>query len=404
MGVADVMMYGLVISLIAICGLLIRRLSRLDLSLSSLLAGLLASVLVPWLGVDTGIRASNIQALVFYFILPLLIFVSAWHMNTQLFRRWFWVCFVLATLGVLITMLLAASGLYFAIDHATGFPWIAAFLAAVMLAATDPVSVSAQLKQNKVSEDLQTLFEGESLLNDASVVVLFGIILTYALGQQPQHNVAVSFLTVLLGGVVVGVLLGLLAAIFALFLRDRSASVLVIIITAFGSFYVAEALLHVSGIMAVMSAAIVTRVLLREHEQALLSDLTGTFNWVDMLLNSIIFSLLGLVVTWEMLSHQWLAIIIGIVAALVARFITVYLLALLSHKTRRVITYKWAFLLSWGGLKGAIAIVLALSLPVTLDYWWTVQAMVFGAVLFSLLVQGVSFPFLLRKLFKNNCE
>ncbi|MDT8281973.1 MAG: cation:proton antiporter [Gammaproteobacteria bacterium] len=399
--IPEIMKYVLIICLIALCGLLIRRLLRLDLSLSSLLAGLLASLLIPMLGLDTGIRASNIQQLVFYVILPLLIFVSAWHMNIRLFRRWFWVCFMLATIGVLISTALAAGGLYYAIAHPTGFPWIAALLAAVMLAATDPVSVSAQLKASKVSEELQALFEGESLLNDASVIVLFGIILSYALGQQPQHNVALSFVVVLFGGMLSGALLALLAAVIVLILRDRSASVLVMIITAFGSFYIAEAVLHVSGIMSVMTAAMVTRIILRRHENELLGDLTTTFNWLDMLLNSVIFGLLGLMVTWEMLRHQWLAIIIGIVSVVLARFVTIYLLAILTRKSALVISGRWALLLSWGGLKGAIAIVLALSLPVSLDYWWTIQSMVFGVVLFSLIIQGGSFPFIMRKVLKS---
>ncbi|MDT8452596.1 MAG: sodium:proton antiporter [Gammaproteobacteria bacterium] len=395
--IPDIMRYVLIISMIVLCGLLIRRILRLDLSLSSLLAGLLASFLIPYLELDTGIRASNIQDLVFYVILPLLIFISAWRMNPRLFLRWFLVCFLLATVGVLMSVALTATGLYYAIAHPTGFPWIAAFLAATMMAATDPVSVSAQLKTSKVSEELQTLFEGESLLNDASVIILFGLILTFALGKQPEHNVAFSFLIVLFGGMILGAMLGLIAATVVKILHNKSATVLVIIFTAFGSFYIAEALLHVSGIMTVMTSAVVTCILLRKiEEKEILSELSGAFNWLDMLLNSVIFGLLGLVVTWEMFTHQWLAIIIGIVAVLVARFASIYLLTLLLRKSPHAIPYRWALLLSWGGLKGAIAIVLALSLPVSLDYWWTIQSMVFGVVLFSLIIQGSSFPFVLR--------
>jgi CPA1 family monovalent cation:H+ antiporter len=392
-----VMQYVLTVSLVAFGGLVLRRLFRLDISLASLFSGLIASLAVPFFGLDTGIRAANVHDLVFYIVLPLLIFISAWHIDMRLFRRWFGVCFTLATLGVLLAAGITATGIYYAIAHPVGFPWIAAFLASSILAATDPVSVSAQLKSSKASEDLRTLFEGESLLNDASVVVLYGILMTYALGQQPEHNAVMAFATILFGGAILGALIGMVAAIFTLYVRDRSASILVMIITAFGAFYIAEALLHLSGIMAVMAAAISTRALLREHEHELLSEMSGTFDWLDLFLNTVIFSLLGLLMTWEMLRDQWLAIIIGIVCALIARFATLFLLAAATRKSRKVISWKWALLLSWGGLKGAIAIVLVLSLPVELDYWWTIQAMVFGVVFFSLVVQGGTFPWLVEK-------
>lgn len=401
MPVTELMQSFLLLSLIAFLGLIINRILRLELSLSSLLAGIIGSLIVMQLNMDTGIRAANAKDLIFYIVLPLLIFVSAWNLNAKQFKRWFFICFALATLGMMASIGLTAAGVYYAIAHQSGFPWIAAFLVATILSATDPVSVSAQLKRSETSEELQTLFEGESLLNDASVIVLFGVLLTYAQGQVPEHNALVSFLVVFFGGLVFGALLGLVSAIFTLFINDKSASVIIMILASFGGFFVAESILHVSGIMTVMASAIIARVLLKDQHKDLLSDLGGTFNWIGLFLNAIIFSLMGLLVTLEMLTHQWLAIIIGIVATLLARFIMVHSLALLTSKSRRQISNKWALLLSWGGQKGLIAIALVLSLPVSLSYWWTIQSMVFGVVLFSLVVQATSFPWLLHLLEKK---
>ena len=401
MSIPTLMGSMLLVSLIAFAGICLRRIFKLNLPLACLLGGLLGGVIIEAFHLDTGIRAANIKDLVFFIVLPLLIFSAAWRLNARIFRRWFVVCFFLATVVMIASISITASAVYYAIAHPTGFPWIAALLVATILSATDPVSVSAQLKTAGTSEDLQTIFEGESLLNDATVVVFFGVLLSYAQGYEPNHNPVIEFLVVFFGGITIGVLAGLLAAILTLFINDRSASVIILIFSAFGVFYLAEAIIHVSGIMAVTATAIIARVLLKDQHQNLLSDLGNTLNWLDLYLNSVIFSLMGLLFTFQMLTHQWLAIIIAIVTTVIARFIVLHAFAYVTRWTRKEISQRWALLLSWGGQKGLIAIALVLSLPIELDYWWTVQSMVFGVVLFSTVVQGESFPFLLRRILNH---
>ncbi len=402
MGIPLIMQYILIISVIAFAGLLLRRLFKLELTLSCMLAGILGAFAIAYLDLDTGIRATNVKDLIFFVVLPLLIFVASWRIEFEQFRRWFWICLLLATLGLLISAGVTAAGVYFAIDHPVGFPWLAAMLVGVMLAATDPVSVSEQLKQAKAPESLQTLFEGESLLNDAAAIVIFGVVMTYALNQQPQTNAAIEFSLVFAGGLIVGTVLGALAAGFVRLLSDRSASVVVLVITAFASFYIAEHLFHVSGILAVMMAAMSSRFLLINYEQSLLTSVVPTWEWIGLFLNAIIFSLMGLLITWEMFTNQWLAIIFAIIASLIARIISVYAISMLTLKTSCRIPWAWSNLLVWGGLKGAIAIVLVLSLPIELEYWWTIQSMVFGVVIFSLLVQGTTFPAFLKLMSKRH--
>ena len=99
-----------------------------------------------------------------------------------------------------------------------------------------------------------------------------------------------------------------------------------------------------------------------------------------------------------MFIYNWLAMLITIGAMLVSRIISVGVSALLSRGFAHPISLRWQGLLVWGGLRGAIAIALVLTLPVELPYWWTVQSMVFGAVLFSILVQGLSAGCLAKKL------
>jgi CPA1 family monovalent cation:H+ antiporter len=106
---------------------------------------------------------------------------------------------------------------------------------------------------------------------------------------------------------------------------------------------------------------------------------------------------MGLVITMDMFVERWLAMLIAIIASLLARALAVGSCALITKPLTNNISMGWQILLTWGGLRGAIAIALVLSLPVELPYWWTIQSMVFGVVLFSLLVQGTTNSYLIRK-------
>lgn len=175
------------------------------------------------------------------------------------------------------------------------------------------------------------------------------------------------------------------------------ASRFILVFSAFASFYVAEHLMHISGILAVMMTAIVTRVMLREVQASVTEGIAGTWEWLGTYFNSVLFAIMGLVVTLAMFRDQWLAMLIAIGAAVVARVVGVGVCCLLARPLSEPVSLPWQGLLVWGGLRGAIAIALVLSLPTSLPYWWTIQSMVFGVVLFSLLVQGTSNSYLITK-------
>ncbi|MEQ8859162.1 MAG: sodium:proton antiporter [Pseudomonadales bacterium] len=373
---------------IAIVGLFVHRLTRLDVTLASLLAGVAAGLAIPFLGLDIGLRAYHVRDLVFFVMLPLLIFAAAWHIKPPLLRRWLVPTVLLATVGVIICAAVTGAGLYFGIGHAQGFPWAAALLSGAILAATDPVAVVAKLQALRANEELTTLFEGESLFNDATAVVLFSLVLLWAQHEPGPASVAGHFVTVFLGGIATGLVAGLLASIGVLFLGNPSAAVVILVFSAFGSFYLAEHSFHVSGIMAVMTAAIVARVCLGEQKNSMLSGISATWDWLNLLMNTLLFALMGLVITVDMFRDQWLAMLVAVAVATVARFAAVYGCAAMTQFSRRPIPANWSLVLGWGGLRGAIAIALVLSIPVELPYWWTVQSLVFAVVLFTLFVQA----------------
>ncbi|WHI49989.1 cation:proton antiporter [Microbulbifer sp. MLAF003] len=241
-------------------------------------------------------------------------------------------------------------------------PWIAALLTGAILAATDPVSVVNKLRQEKTGEDLLTLVEGESLFNDAAAVVLYSLVLglaTYSIvgvtgmgAEAPSLGVGpvtLYFCMIFFGGVAVGLVFGLFTTLVILFLRSPSASLMTLVVAAFASFYLAESILHVSGIISVMTCAIVARACLRKQSKTFLADAEPTWEWLGLLFTAIIFVIMGLVITFEMFTHQWLAMMIATAAALGARALSVVLVTPLTRFVGPPIPKSWRLLMSWGG-------------------------------------------------------
>ena len=389
----------LAVSALAVVGLMVQRALRIELTLACLLVGFVAGLGIEFTSFDAGIRASNLHDLVFFVILPVLIFEAAWELKPALLKKWLLPILLMATLGVLTCTFIAAGLIYAGIGHAEGFPWIAALITGAILAATDPVAVIAQLRAAKVSADLTTIFEGESLFNDATAVVLFSIVIGLATNSVDAagDSYFAYFFMVAVGGLVFGTVSGLVVSAVLLLIGSSVASRFILVFSAFASFYVAEHLMHISGILAVMMTAIVTRVMLREVQASVTEGIAGTWEWLGTYFNSVLFAIMGLVVTLAMFRDQWLAMLIAIGAAVVARVVGVGVSCLLARPLSEPVSLPWQGLLVWGGLRGAIAIALVLSLPTSLPYWWTIQSMVFGVVLFSLLVQGTSNSYLITK-------
>ena len=203
----------LAISGVAVVGLLLQRLLRIELTLACLLVGFVAGLALEYTDFDTGIRASNLHDLVFFVILPVLIFEAAWELKPVLLKKWLLPILLMATLGVLLCTFITAGLIYLGIGHAEGFPWMAALLTGAILAATDPVAVIAQLRSANVSGDLTTIFEGESLFNDATAVVLFSIVIGLATNSVDAGDSYFTFFSlVAFGGLVFGAIAGLVVS------------------------------------------------------------------------------------------------------------------------------------------------------------------------------------------------
>jgi CPA1 family monovalent cation:H+ antiporter len=336
-----------------------------------------------------------------FVLLPILIFEAAFSLNIRALFRFMPNILTLATLGLIISTALTAGLLFWGINH-PGFPIIAALLAGAVISATDPVAVVSQLKQMKAPEDLNILIEGESLFNDATAIVLFGILLSIALGQSEPSVLGAlgKFTLVFGGGILVGAIMGLLMAKLALMIEPSAPNItLTTLLLAYGTFYIAEHNLHVSGVVAVLFAAISFRHAAQQIIEMLDHDMHEIWNFLGAFANIFVFILLGLVITVDMFGAMWIAMLLAIVAAFVSRLTAVYTSVWLNNVLYGQQTpTKYPPIMIWGGLRGAVTIALVLSLPTELPYWWTIQSIGFGVVLFTLVVQATTNPLLMKKL------
>lgn len=391
----------LVFAVIGSIGLLINRRIKLPFSLVLVVLGFLLSLIVEPLGWNTGIRASNFQDVILFVLLPVLIFESAFSLHVKILMRYLPNVLTLATLGIVLSALIIAVVLFYGINH-PGFPFIAALLTGVVISATDPVAVVAQLKQLKAPADLNILIEGESLFNDATAIVLFGIILSIATGSEyAGFGPAVwTFLKVFVGGILLGAILGGLAAIIVKWIEPSIPHLIFItLVLAYGSLYIGEHVLHISGIVAVLVSALIFKRYAFKHIEHHLLELHHVWETLAFVANVFVFVLLGLVVSINMFTEMYIAIGLAIFGAFIARIVAVYVSVLVNKYTiGQNIPASYPPIMIWGGLRGAVTIALVLSLPTSIPYWWTIQSIGFGIVIFSLVVQATTNPILVKRM------
>jgi monovalent cation:H+ antiporter, CPA1 family len=324
-------------------------------------------------------------------LIPPLVFEAAYHLNFDDLQRNLKPILILAIPGVLVTTLLVGS----VISLGAGLPIQMALLIGALVAATDPDAVVALIRSLGVPKRLQVLLEGESLLNDGTVIVVFNLMLSIVLtGKFNLITSLTQFFTVAGGGLVIGFILGWLFSQMISRINDHLLETTLTSVLAFGAYLIAESL-GTSGVMAVVAAGLVNGNIGAKGMSPTTRIVVFNFwEYAAFLATTFIFLLIGLQIDINTLIENWLPILWVIGAVLISRVVVVYSLSIIN----RDIPLRWQHVLFWGGLRGALAPALAISLPTELGPVRTqIQAMVFGVVLFNLLIQGTTLgPFVRR--------
>lgn len=336
------------------------------------------------------------KELIFTVLLPPLIF------EATLFIRWrdlihnLPVILVFATLGVILSALLTSAGMV----YLAGWTWPGAALFGILIAATDPVSVIAAFKDAGVHGRLRLLVEAESLFNDATAAIGFAVALSLVAGDHISWEITVwNALWSTLGGLLIGALCAGGVLLVTHNTDDHLVELALSTVAAYGSFLIAEDF-HASGVLSTLTTGILIGnfglpVAYSDKGRAFLMDF---WEFIAFIANSIIFFLIGV---REANQHFWTEIsmvVIAIFVVTLGRAVAIYPLSALFGRSKLKITMNHQHILFWGGLRGALALALALGLPPEIPYREPIITAAFGVVAFSIFVQGLTMTPLLRRL------
>jgi CPA1 family monovalent cation:H+ antiporter len=340
--------------------------------------------------------------LVFFIFLPVLIFESGLSLHARQLAKDIAPVLMLAIPALLLSTTIVGLGVWMLLP----LDLTTALLFGALISATDPVAVISLFKELGTPTRLTTLVEGESLLNDATAIVLFSILLGLAMhGGFVVTDIGtalIEFIRVFLGGTLLGLAFGLLLSHLLIRLHLETSSVLLSsLILAYVAFILAEHSLHVSGVMAVVAAAISFSLITSPR----LSEETGhalhnTWEFLADITNTLLFLLIGMAVDLQALAATSGFILLVGVLVIVARGVGVYSFVPITVKLFRlpVVTLGERHIMWWGGLKGGLAIAIVLSIPADLPGRDILLNLTLGVVLLSLLVSAPTIRLLIERL------
>jgi monovalent cation:H+ antiporter, CPA1 family len=373
----------------AVVGVLARR-AHVPYSVGLVIAGI-GLAFLPWHPPVTLSRE-----LVYTGILPPLIFEAAFELRWDALKRNLALVVTLATVGVGLSAV-TTSSLMMGLVH---WPLSAGLLLGILIAATDPVSVLATLKEIGARGRLALIIEAESLLNDGTAAILFAIAISFLTGEPLTYKgVALTMWAILAMGVLAGTIVaGIVLAIIGR-TDDHLIEVALTTVAAYGSFLLAQQF-GGSGILATLTTGMLLGNLAPRWgyiSEAGDRAVRSTWEFITFLANSLVFLLIGLAEGHEDFRGLWWTVGAAVIAALAGRMAAVYSVCALFSRGSDRVSGAQQHALVWGGLRGALALALVLNIPESYPWRHPIVVVTFAVVAFSIIIQGLTCRALLRQ-------
>jgi len=341
------------------------------------------------------------KTLLFTVFLPGLLFEAAFHLDLQQFWRNRVTIISLAVPGVMAGIFLTTlilTPVASVVASVQDFTWHYAIVFGALITATDPIAVVATFKKLGVPKRLRLIMEGESLMNDGTGIVFFTLSLSLLAGSRVSvGSLTLDFISIVGVGLIIGSTVGMMANQVIKRVDDAMIEITVTTLAAYGAFMAAEQL-HYSGVIATVTAGLCCG---NHSYQSGMSPSTriaieSFWEYIAFALNSIVFLLIGFEVNIQALLAAWQMILVAYLAVTLGRAAVVLGGSAIMRLTRERLPWSWSAILTWGGLRGALPMVLVLSLPGDFPHRDLLVTMTFGVVLLSILIQGLTMAPLLR--------
>jgi CPA1 family monovalent cation:H+ antiporter len=397
--------FALLLCLTAVLGVVNERYLRLEPSIGLMLLAILMTLALAALkaagvfdalsGVQALFQKLDLSEVLLNGVLCFMLFAGSTGVKFELLRENEWAILSLALGSTIIACGIVGALLSWGLGlFGVELPLVYAFVFGALISPTDPIAALAILKPVGLPKRLEAIINGESLFNDGVGVVLFTLALAQTQGSVQEASPLSLFLRAVLGGVGLGLLVGFATNYLLLRTKDFGNQLLTTLATVSLGYQVAFQV-EVSGPIAmVVAGLIVGNVTLPRLTAAVRNPIEVFWNGVDDILNSLLFVMMGLsVVAIHELDGASLSKVvpIAILVCLIARAISVYVPIAILTRTRKLDADALGLtkLLTWGGLRGGLALALALSLPPSAQKPLIIN-MTFAVVAFSILVQGAT--------------
>jgi CPA1 family monovalent cation:H+ antiporter len=401
---------SLVLAFAAFIGFINHRLIKIAPAIAIMVGMLLVSLLLL-LGESFGFyhipqqiaqipNALDFHELLMNCLISFLLFAGGLTVDAHFLYRQRWEILILAMCSTIISAFLIAYGTYhILILLGINISLLYCLLFGALISPTDPIAVLALCKEVGAPKQLEVILAGESLFNDGVGIILFSALYSLLIqsGEMSWHNILVMFMRSALGGISYGLILGALTRYLILSVSDHRIAILITLALTTAGYTFAQHL-NISGPLAIVVAGIYIGTIRQSTKQNLhiMEEVENFWDVIDEVLNALLFALLGLEVLITHFNKKILfASIAAIIIVLIARYLTVAIPFTILKYWRKYSSHI-VLILTWGGMRGALAIALALILPMG-DARNIILCMTYAVVVFAIIVQGGSIKSLVSK-------